>query len=318
MWPHAARLVSGVKPEDLDVDPILADYFAANFPPLRVKDVVKEAAVETEQDRLVREANEERERLNIGTLFTFHRDYDGSRHCFEHRERYRLIPGLLYGAASSTFKKRAIGPILSSKILIQTPMTLLQAELDRHHRNFEGRVYDLTVYEDSEDRDGIVHRVIPRDVQRHPVQNKVYCVNFLRYFPGRPISLPIVYVNEEESPALKRGGFIIPINRFIECVVEDGARIPDRIEMECTGLRIRDVVKMDRLIFPPGVKPSLNVDLKSFMVGPVHGTKRADTEEEEAAAAATETTKQQQQQQAAKDKEKDDEVPEKKAKGKKK
>ncbi len=318
-WPHAPSLVSGVKPEDLDSDPILADYFAANFAPIKIKKV-EDVVIETDEERRIREAKEERERLNIGLLYTFKREYDGTRRCDEHRERYHLIPGVLYGPAEASQINRKIGPILRSRIFIHTPMKLLQAQLDRHHRNFEGRVYDLTVFEDPDDEEGIIHRVIPRDVQRHPVQNKVYCVNFLRYFPSRAINIPIVYVNEEESPALKRSGFIIPINRVIECVVEEGARIPDKIEMECTGLRFRDVAKIDRLLFPPGVKPSSRVDQKAFMIGPVHGTKRVDLEEEEEAAA--EVPKQQQQQQAAKDKDKDDDedikVKDKGGKGKKK
>ena len=72
--------------------------------------------------------------------------------------------------------------------------------------------------------------VRPANMQRHPIQNKIYCVNFLRYHPGRPIRIPIRFINEEESPALKRGGFIVPINKTVECIVEDGAVIPESID----------------------------------------------------------------------------------------
>jgi large subunit ribosomal protein L25 len=112
---------------------------------------------------------------------------------------------------------------------------------------------------------------MPRDVQRHPVQGKIYCANFVRYHAGRSLKLPIVYINEEESPALKRDGYIVPVNKYIECFVEEGVPIPEAIELECTGVLIKDVLRMDRLIFPDGVRPSDRINVENWVVGPVFG-----------------------------------------------
>ena len=167
--------------------------------------------------------------------------------------------------------------------MVKTPWPELQRELDRFHRKFESRVYDLTLFEDESDMEGTVHRVIPRDVQRHPVQGSIYCANFLRYHAGRPIKLPIVYINQEESPALKRDGFIIPVNKYVECLVEEGVPIPPALELECTGLNLKDVIRIDRINFPDGVRPSKRVDPDKFVIGPVAGGRGAaqDAGEEE-------------------------------------
>ena len=266
-----SRYVAGVTNEDIENDPVLAAYFAANFPE-------DEPIMYGESEH----GAEEDVSLNIRDLHCFKRDdkeEEGSRSSrFLRYKNY--IPGLVYGGDPT---KGILSNNPDSQIFIKTPWTLIQRELDLYHRNFESRVYDLTVYEDPEDTVGTVHRVMPRDVQRHPVQSTIYCSNFLRYFPGRPIKIPIVYVNEEESPALKRGGFLAPISRHLECVVEDGVPIPEMLELECTGLRVKEVVRMERLIFPDGVKPSRRVKVDQFLVGTVFGKRSAEMEEEIAA-----------------------------------
>ena len=80
-------------------------------------------------------------------------------------------------------------------------------------------------------------------------------MNYVRYHPGRPLHLPIVQVNQDESPALKRDGYLLPISRTVDCFVdEDAPNIPQAIEMECTGLQFKEVVRRDRLVLPPGVR----------------------------------------------------------------
>jgi large subunit ribosomal protein L25 len=264
-----SRYVEGVTNEDLANDPVLAAFFEANFPtdepPLKGKSI-GEKKVDVS--------------LNIRELSCLLRDAkreEGSRTC-QHLRSQRFIPGLVYG---SNPQLGIFSHESSSQIFIKTPWTLLQRELDLYHRNFESRVYDLTIYENEDDTEGTVHRVLPRDVQRHPVQSTVFCTNFLRYFPGRPIKIPIVNINEEESPALKRGGFLAPISRHVECVVEDGVPIPEKLELECTGLRIKEVVRLERIVFPDGVKPSKNVKVDQFLVGTVFGRRMMDEEDEE-------------------------------------
>ena len=86
--------------------------------------------------------------------------------------------------------------------------------------------------------------------------------------------------NIEESPALRRDGFIIPVSKHIECIVEDGVPIPDEVEVDCTGVVLKEVLRMDRLIFPDGVTPTKRVDPEKFVVGPVIGGRGAGNDGE--------------------------------------
>jgi hypothetical protein len=114
--------------------------------------------------------------------------------------------------------------------------------------------------------------VIPTDLQMHPVDHTAFCLNFIRYHPGKPIRLPIQTINEEESPAMKRGGFIAFTNKTIECLIDEKAVVPEYIPLECSGLRQKDVVRRDRLVLPDGVVISPRVS-EDYLLGSVFGAK---------------------------------------------
>ena len=284
-----SKYVVGVTKEQLHADENLQAFFLANFPETPVIELEKQQSEEEEispakiaEEIRLNTLQEARSALNIRHLHGYKRNpetEEGTRRCYPMRDRHDFIPGLIYGGDP------AQGIVLtserSSKIFVKTKWGVIQRELTLYHNAFEGRVYDLTVYEDDEDTVGTVHRVIPRDMQRHPVLNKLYCLNYLRYHPKRPIKLALKYVNEEESNALKRGGFIVPQARYIECLVDDGVPIPDTIHVECTGLKLKQVVRLDRLIFPDGVKPVKKVDPKTFLVGSVFGRRSAIGDEKD-------------------------------------
>lgn len=296
-----SKLVSGLSPEDVEANPQIAEFLQANFEGesdeiedgfLIPEEILKKFGV-TDSDFPVLDkgsqkeygapkldrglGSQEQQGLNIRTLHSFLRQEEGSNECRRLRND-KIIPGMLYGGDPN----KGINPTNGeSKLLLKTPWPELQRELDRFHRRFESRVYDLTIYEDETDTEGSIHRVVPRNVQRHPVQGSIYCANFVRYYPGRPLKIPIIYVNTEESPALKRDGFIIPVSKHVECIVEDGVAIPDVIELECTDVQLKDVLRMDRLIFPDGVRPTDRVDPEKFVIGPVVGGRGSGVDDEE-------------------------------------
>ena len=185
--------------------------------------------------------------------------------------RQGLIPGVIYG---NTPEGKGKGPNhpLNAKVEVVTEHSDLQRELRAHKRAFESRVYELRI--DGSDE---VHSVLPRHCQMHPIDNQVLNCNFLRYWPGRTISIPLKYSNEELSPALKRGAFVLAQNRFVDCVVEEGAEIPEYIEVDCGGLVLKMSVRLDRLILPEGVKWGKKVK-PDFLVGSVFGRSQRDAE----------------------------------------
>jgi len=269
------KLMEGVTKEDLKKDEELAAFFKANF--TKPDDVleVEENVVQKNDEEIKRDS------LNIKKIHCYLRDpveEEGSRRSEYLREMKKEIPGLLYGS-DPTLGISARDD--SSNTLVKTPWSTLQRETDLNHNCFESRVYDLVVYEDETEQESTVHRVIPAGVRWHPVKHKLFCANYLRYHAGRPIRIPIQYINEEESPAMKRGGFIAPINRFVSCLVEDGAPIPDFLELECTGLELKEVVRLDRIAFPEGVQISWRVKPDRFVVGTIFGTRSKDGDEDD-------------------------------------
>ena len=301
----------GITKEDLEKDPKLQDYFAANFPDhfskgddesdskisyeylAQVEDAAELFADEIaaiEAAKAPKEATSGDDRKissreldittfpsdlsrNIRPLISYKRDVEteeGSRQCRELRETTNMIPGIVFGGDPT---KNIMHDDDSQKLLVKTPMRFIQRELDLFSGwKFESRVYDLTILENDGDTEGEVIRVMPRDVNFHPIYNSIYCCNYLRYHPGRLVKIPIVYINEEESPAMKRGGFIVPFNRYVPCLIEDGVKIPERIELDCTGAMLKEVIRRDRLIFPDGVSAGKKVK-EDFLVGTLFGRK---------------------------------------------
>jgi len=294
------KLVAGLTVEDVEANPEISDFLRSNFGddtngdeditsgiPIPA-DVLREFGIEdddvTTPDKKYGDprvdaglGNAEQESLNIRVLKTYLRTEDGSNSCRSLRNN-SMIPGILFGSDPTS---KILSSNSSSKVLLKTPWPELQRELDRYHRQFESRVYDLIVFENESDTEGTVHRVVPSSVQRHPVQGSIYCANFLRYHAGRPLKVPLIYVNKEESPALKRDGYVIPVKRHVDCLVEEGVPIPNALEVECTGLQVKDVIRMDRLVFPDGVKPIDSLDLNNFVIGPVRGGRSAATDDDD-------------------------------------
>lgn len=318
-----SKLVHGVTIERMVKDPELAEYMRANFPEafdegggeggtakdelnINIAELLGRKQDVEEEDKPAVGGFEKRVETvyprNIRPLTTYLRDAvreDGTRNSKRLRYHEGLIPGLLLGGSPDL---GIFSHLPDSKIFVKTPWPSLQRELDRYHRSFESRVYDLTILEGpDDDSGGTVHRVTPQNVQRHPVMSTIYCANFLRYHAGRPLKLPIRYINQEESTALKRDGFIVPIQRFVECFIDEGVDIPEAIDFECTGLRVKEVMRVGRFIIPDGVRLSDRVKKQGneFIIGVVYGKGRGDDEEDAAAAAETKKEGSGQQQKAA-------------------
>ena len=280
-----SRLIDGLTKEKIERDPSVAEFLKANFPEAFVDafDASSESYEEAgAQDEKSSSQDAEAYPRNIRPLSCYRRDpeEEKGKSAIGRLRWDGMIPGIVYGT-DPTLGIRSHQP--ESKFLVKTEWKLLQRELDLYHRHFESRVYDLTVFVGPDDKTGTLHRVIPRNVNRHPVKNSIFCANFCRYYAGRPIKLPITYVNEEESPALKRDGFIIPLQRFVECFIEDGADIPNTLEVECTGLLVKDLIRLDRVILPDGVRYSDRTIKRGnqFIIGVVSGKGRDPAESED-------------------------------------
>ena len=84
-------------------------------------------------------------------------------------------------------------------------------------------------------------RVICRAVQRDVVKDLPTHVDFLRLAESRKINLfiHVDFINEEESPGLKRGGVLTVVRHEVELIVTAGD-IPDHITVDLAGTDISD------------------------------------------------------------------------------
>lgn len=83
-------------------------------------------------------------------------------------------------------------------------------------------------------------------------------LNFLKVRPGLRVSVPLRFVNEDKSPALSRGAYVLPISRKLSCIL--GADfIPDDIEVDLTGVVAKEVIRIDRASIPGAIRV-LNTD----------------------------------------------------------
>ena len=145
---------------------------------------------------------------------------------------------------------------------------------------FFGRQYEIKV-------NGSGQRVLPRDVQWHPVTDRPLHVDFLRITDRTMVNVdvPVRFINEEESPGLKRGGVLNVVRYEVEVICAAGD-IPEEIVIDLTGLDIGDSVHISTVGLPDGVRPAI-AD-RDFTIAAVAAPTVVRDEAAEAAAAALE------------------------------
>ena len=170
------------------------------------------------------------------------------------------VPGIIYGDNKE--------PVMIS---------LVPRELSRvlAYRGFFATLIDVKV-------DGTVHRTLPRDVQLHPATDAPMHVDFMRVggHAQVTVTVPVVFVNPEMSPGIRRGGILNIVRHGIElsCPVDN---IPDQLVVELNGLEIGDSIHISRVIVPEGCRPTIAE--RDFTIASIAASSAV---REEAAAAA--------------------------------
>ena len=104
--------------------------------------------------------------------------------------------------------------------------------------------------------DGRTQKVVVRDVHHHPFKLQIMHLDFLRVSAEEilKISVPIHYINEEESAAGKASGVII---QHLVTEVEIAALpadLPEYLAVDLTGLDDGGVVMLSEIKLPEGVE----------------------------------------------------------------
>jgi large subunit ribosomal protein L25 len=141
--------------------------------------------------------------------------------------------------------------------------------------------------------DGTSTQVLLRDVQMHPFRNEVLHVDFQRIDPSRKIHMkvPLHFVNEDESPAVKAQGAIVShvmTELDIACLPKD---LPEYIEVDLSALGTAHSLHVSGVKLPAGVSAVTHrtgdpVVATAVVPKAVVETEAAPAEGEAAAAAA--------------------------------
>lgn len=123
-------------------------------------------------------------------------------------------------------------------------------------RIYAGR-FLTTVFE--LDIDGEKTRVIPRDFQLDPIKDQPIHVDFQRLGKGSVIkvAVPVHFVNQADSPGIKRGGTLNVVRHTIDFYAP-AESIPESITADLAGLEINDSLHISAVKLPEGVRPVIH------------------------------------------------------------
>lgn len=174
-----------------------------------------------------------------------------------------LVPGVLYGGK--------LDPVAINLRGNEVRKALLTG-------NFLSNMMEL-------DHEGKRQSVIARDIQFHPVSDKVMHVDLFRVDEDSKINMeiPVRFINEADSPGMKRGGVLNIVRHDVELLVPAG-KIPDFIEADLTGLDIGDSVHISAIKLPEGATPTISD--RDFTVATLQGSRAVLTAAEEEGAEA--------------------------------
>jgi len=122
-------------------------------------------------------------------------------------------------------------------------------------------------------------RVICRGVQRDVVKDTPTHVDFMRLRRTSRVDLfiHVTFINHEKSPGLKRGGTLTVVRPEVDLNVLAGD-IPDHITVDLTGLNVGDVIHINDVVMPEGVKPTIDRNFVIANISAPSGLRSSDNE----------------------------------------
>ena len=192
-------------------------------------------------------------------VIQFEKRVSGKKHYLTTLRKNGQVPCVVYGGNSSP-----------SLISVDNRDIFKQLK----QGSFFSTIYQL---EDSSGKEKGV-RVLPRDVQMHPVRDVPWHVDFLRVSEQTVLRVfvPVHFVNEDASPGLKEGGILNIVRHEIELVGRMGA-MPSAIEISLEGFEVGDPIKISSVTLPKGVNPTITN--RDFTIANIAVPKIQDTVE---------------------------------------
>lgn len=147
------------------------------------------------------------------------------------------IPAVIYGD-----KKSPIPIVIEQKILVRHLST----------GGFFNTLFDIDI-------NGELNRVLPRDVQLHPVTDVPEHVDFLRVSATTKISVevPVEFIGDDVSPGIKSGGVLNVVRYTVEVSCTPDL-IPSTLSVDLSSAEIGDSLHISAVNLPEGVTPTIS------------------------------------------------------------
>lgn len=148
--------------------------------------------------------------------------------------RDALVPGVVYGGSSEP------------EMIAVDEKELLK---EVHTPGILSRI--ITLKNSSKEQ-----QVIVKDIQLHPVTDKVIHIDFQRVDANSQIkvSVPIHFTGQERSPALKRGASLNVVQHKLEILCNPNS-IPESLTIDLSSLSMGGSVTLDNVELPKDAKP---------------------------------------------------------------
>ena len=106
--------------------------------------------------------------------------------------------------------------------------------------------------------DESVYKVLPKDIQLHPVNEKILHVDFLRVGQNTTVTLfvPVKFINENSCEGVKLGGVLNIVRHEVE-IKTLVSKIPEFLEANLDGLEIGDSIHISSIKLEERVSPTI-------------------------------------------------------------
>ena len=147
-----------------------------------------------------------------------------------------MVPGIIYGKGTEPTKIA-----FENKALLKL----------MHTGAFYSTILDLDI-------EGKNEKVLPKQLQYHPVTDKLIHFDFLRVQNDTKVTVevPVEFLNQETCPGLKKGGVLNLVRREVELSC-NANNIPDKLQFDLIKSEIGDSIKISNIALPDGVAPTI-------------------------------------------------------------
>ena len=174
-----------------------------------------------------------------------------------------MVPGIIYGKGTEPIQ------IAFEDKILQKLM---------HTGSFYSTILDIDI-------EGKIEKILPKQLQYHPVTDKLIHFDFLRVQNDTKVTVevPVQFLNQETCPGLKKGGVLNLVRRDVELSC-NANNIPDNLQFDLESSEIGDSIKISNIDLPEGIKPTISD--RDFLIATLAPptveveTKPAEAEEE--------------------------------------